>query len=234
MGRAVLDLLLPPRCLNCRDPVSDPGALCPACWNNVRFISAPLCDDCGWPKALADEDCTACARRRLKLHRVRSAFFYDDDSRGLILRFKHGGRFDGAPAYAGWLARAAADLMPEVDVIVPVPLHRFRLMRRGYNQAALLARHLGRLTNKPVDVSLLRRIRSTPALGGHTAGQRMRLLKGVFALRARADIVGKRILLVDDVLTSGATLEELARVLRRGGAKTVDAVTLARVPLSED
>jgi ComF family protein len=230
----LLDLLLPPRCLNCRTAVGEPGALCPACWSGIRFIAAPICQDCGWPKNHLGEDCPACTRRPLRLRRARSAVLYDEGSRGLILRFKHGGRFDGAPAYAGWMARAAADLLPEVDLIVPVPLHRWRLMRRGYNQAALLARHLGRLSSKPVGVDLLRRTRATPSLGGHTARQRHRLLKGVFSVRPGTEIKGKRVLLVDDVLTSGATLEELARVLKRAGAGAVDAVTLARVPPPED
>ncbi|MDG5495805.1 ComF family protein [Niveispirillum sp. BGYR6] len=233
--RSALDLLLPPRCLGCGDRVGTPGTLCPTCWTAMHFIDAPFCACCGLPfdyDAGAGALCGACIAAPPQFGRARAVLSYDDASRPLILGFKHGDRTDAAPGFARWMARSGATLLAECDVIAAVPLHRWRLLRRRYNQSALLALHLGRVSGKPVVPDLLIRRRATPSQGGLTAKGRARNVAGAFAAhpRHRDRISGARVLLVDDVLTTGATVGECARVLRRAGAVGVDVLTLARVP----
>ncbi|MGE0718067.1 MAG: ComF family protein [Alphaproteobacteria bacterium] len=233
-GRMVLDALLPPRCLACGAVVGEVGALCPECWARIGFIAAPCCARCGLPFSFdpgAAAECGDCTRRPPAFDRARAVFRYDDASRPLILGFKHGDRTHAAPAYAAWLARAAAPLLPGTDVVVPVPMHWLRLVRRRYNQAALLANALGRRAGIPVAPDALARRRATPSQGGLRRLARFRNVAGAFVVppgrRARVD--GKRVLLVDDVLTTGATVEACARALRAAGAVRVDVATLARV-----
>ncbi len=234
VGRRAVDAVLPPRCLACGDIVAEPGAVCGTCWQGLDFISAPMCDCCGLPFAYdagGGAVCGECARERPVYRRARSVLVYDDASRALVLAFKHADRTDAAPAFSRWLARAGGDLLADADAIVPVPLHRRRLLVRRYNQAALLALALGRLAGKPVAVDALRRTRATPSQGRLGRGQRERNVRGAFAVSDnRRDLIdGKRMLLVDDVLTTGATLSACARALLHGGAAQVDALTLARV-----
>lgn len=234
-GAAALGLLLPPQCLSCRAIVAAPGTLCGACFAKVRFLSAPCCAACGTPFEFdpggADVLCGGCIRSRPAYDRARAVFRYDDSSRGLILAFKHGDRIDAAPAYARWLARAGGALLDGADLIAPVPLHWTRLFHRRYNQSALLANALARLTGRPAAPELLRRWRRTPSQGGLDRTERIRNVRGAFSVRAksRPSVVGKRILLVDDVLTTGATVEACAKVLLKVGATAVDVLTLARV-----
>jgi ComF family protein len=230
----VLNALLPPRCLRCGGGVDRPGALCAACWEQVDFIGPPMCSCCGFPFELAPAEgtrCGACERRAPAYDHARAVMAYDAGSRDLILGFKHADRTEGAPAYAAWMARAAADLLDTVDLIAPVPLHRWRLLRRRYNQAALLANGLAARTGLPSVPDLLIRKRNNPSQGHLSPEGRWRNVRGVFAPHPgrTARLAGKRVLLVDDVLTSGATVEACAKVLRRGGATGVDVVTLARV-----
>lgn len=238
-SRRALDVVLPPRCLSCGTEVGAVGALCPVCWQGIGFIAAPHCARCGLPfdydptgDGAGNLVCGACIARPPAFDRCRSVFAYDDASRPLILGFKHGDRTDCAPAFAQWLARAGAALVAEPDVIIaPVPLHRWRLLKRRYNQSAMLALELGRLTGRPVIPDLLLRRRATVSQGGLTAKGRARNVAGAFAPHPRwRDLVkGARILLIDDVFTTGATVGECARALRRAGARAVDVATLARV-----
>ena len=156
---------------------------------------------------------------------------YDDGARALLLGFKHSDRTDRAPALARWMARAGAELLEQADVIVPVPLHRWRLLQRRFNQSALLAHELGRLAGKPVAAHLLRRKRNTPSQGALTRAQREDNVTGAFRLRTgqAARVAGRRVLLIDDVLTTGATVTACARVLLRAGAAAVDVLTVAHV-----
>jgi ComF family protein len=228
---AVLDLLLPPRCLACGTSVDGPGRLCPACWGGLTFLGEPACGRCGVPFA-ADRSapfCAACLRQPPHFDRARAALVYDDASRPLVLAFKHGDRTDAAPAYAAWLARAAAPLLARgVDIVVPVPLHRWRLLGRRYNQSALLAQALARLVGRPYQPAAVRRTRRTRSQGHLSAAARERNVRGAFAADP-ALVKGRAVLLVDDVLTSGATLGACARACKRAGARSVQAVTLARV-----
>lgn len=228
-----LDALLPPRCLGCGGIV-DMDGLCAGCWEGIDFLAAPQCDACGLPFELDAGDaplCGACARKPPPWRRARAVLRYDDAAKGLILRFKHADRTDAAPAFGRWMMRAGADLLAEADVIVPVPMHRWRLWSRRYNQAALLAWAVGREAGVAVAADLLQRHRATPSQGRLGREARLRNVRGAFRLRpARAMLIRKkRVLLVDDVLTSGATVGECTRTLLEGGAVSVDVLTLARV-----
>lgn len=229
-----LDLVLPPRCLRCGVTVDSVGALCPDCWGQMAFLGAPHCACCGYPfefEMAADALCAACMREHPAYDRARAVLRYDDASRDLVLAFKHADRTDGAPAYGRWLARAGAELLADADLIAAVPLHWSRLFARRYNQAALLALALARETGLSASPDLLSRRRRTPSQGRLSAAARERNVAGAFALRPRHrdGLAGRRVLLVDDVLTTGATVEACARVLRREGAAAVDVLTLARV-----
>jgi len=233
-GRTALDLLLPPRCLVCGRLTASDQALCAACWGRLAFIEAPYCACCGRPFEFAlgpDALCGPCAAGRPLFERARAALRYDEASRGLLLAFKHGDRTDCAPALARWLARAGAELLADADAIVPVPLHWWRLFRRRYNQSALLAKAVGRLAGKPVLPDLVRRRRWTPSQGRLGAAERRRNVAGAFAIAPghAAAIRGRQLLLVDDVLTTGATAEAVTRALLEAGARTVDLLVVARV-----
>jgi ComF family protein len=226
--------LLPPRCLVCGLGVDRPGALCAACWGGLSFLAPPICAACGFPFDYdlgAGTLCGACHREPPAYDRARAVLRYDEVSRGLLLGFKHGDRTEGAPAFGGGLARAGGELIAECDVVLPVPLHRRRLFTRRYNQSALLAHALGRATGLPVLPDSLRRVRNTASQGRLSAAARRRNVAGAFrvATGAAERLGGRRVLLVDDVLTTGATVEACARVLKRAGAAGVDVLTLARV-----
>jgi len=233
-GAAALDVLLPPQCLQCREAVDRQGLLCARCWSAVAWLAPPYCAACGFPFE-HDEGpgalCGACTRAPPVFARARSAFAYDEASKALVLSFKHADRTEGAPAYGRWLARAGADLTAEADLIAPVPLHRWRLLRRRYNQAALLALALGDVCGRPCVPDLLARVKATPSQGGLGRAGRAENVRGAFAVRPRRREAarGKRVLLVDDVYTTGATATACARVLLRAGAAAVDVLTLARV-----
>jgi ComF family protein len=233
-ARGLLKALLPPRCLKCGEGVEAQGDLCPACWRQIDFIAEPLCEICGLPFAFGAGEgavCGACARKRPHFDRARAVMRYDQLSRDLILAFKHADRLDAAPVFAAWLGRAGQGLLGNCDALAPVPLHRFRLLSRRYNQAAVLAIELAKRTDKPVLPDLLRRLRATPSQGGLSARERRTNVRGAFAVRHRYRdwVVGRRLLLLDDVMTTGATIEACARALKQAGAASVDALTIARV-----
>ncbi|MEE2566244.1 ComF family protein [Hyphobacterium marinum] len=213
--------------------VSRPGQLDPAGWTAVDFLDRPWCVSCGYPFAYdaGEVVCGACAARPLVLGLMRAAFVYNEASRKLVLDFKHGGRTETLPQFARWMARAGAEALEGADALVPVPLHPRRLLSRRYNQSSLLASALTRETGIPVEADALRRSRATTTQGGKSAKGRKRNVAGAFRVRERytARITGKCLVLVDDVMTTGATLEACARVLLRAGARQVNAVALSRV-----
>ncbi|MBK19223.1 MAG: amidophosphoribosyltransferase [Rhodospirillaceae bacterium] len=230
----VSDLLLPRRCIACGEVVESEGAFCASCWPEIRFLSEPLCSACGFPFEFdhgVDAICGACHREPPLYHRARAVFRYDDTSRNALLAFKHSDRTDVAPAFAGMMAQAGASFLAEADLIVPVPLHRRRLLSRRYNQSAILALALGKMTLVPAFPDLLVRTRATPSQSGLGAKARHRNVAGAFALRndMAKKILDKRVLLIDDVMTTGATVLACTKTLLAGGAASVDVLTLARV-----
>src|SRR5690606_32289681 len=169
----------------CGVTVDAVNALCPACWQQLRFLGPPQCACCGLPFELDqgfDALCGACLRSRPVYERARAVFRYDDDSKGLILALKHADRTDAAPAFAQWMARAGAPLLAEAQLIVPVPLHWVRLARRRFNQAALIATALSRLSGVPTVPDLLVRRRRTPSQGRLSRAGRERNVQGAFAV----------------------------------------------------
>lgn len=234
VATVVLDALLPPRCAACGEPVDRPRTLCLACWSALTFITRPLCTVCGNPFETAppgEPVCGDCHAAPPPWQRGRSALRYDDASRRLVLGFKHGDRLHLAPLLCGWMRAAGAELLCAAEVVVPVPLHRWRLIARRYNQAAVLAHALGREGAVTVSDRALVRVRRTPSQGDMTRDQRARNVQGAFRVdeTRRAEIAGRQVLLVDDVLTSGATANACTRALLRAGAGAVDLLTLARV-----
>jgi ComF family protein len=239
-GTTVLDAVLPPQCLACATIIDAPGRLCAACWGKLSWIAAPYCVRCGMPFAFDASagapahaiTCAPCLADPPAFDRARAVFVYDDASRPLILGFKHD-RLHGAPAFGQWLARAGAELLDDADLIVPVPLHWLRLAWRRYNQAAVLAQALARAASRRAVVvpDLLRRRRRTPSQGHLRRRERARNVARAFLVPRHYmnKVKDARVLLVDDVLTTGATVGECARALRAAGAARVDVVTLARV-----
>ncbi|MBL8702644.1 MAG: ComF family protein [Alphaproteobacteria bacterium] len=235
-GAAALEAVLPWTCLACGRIQGGPG-LCAACWSRMPWIAPPQCVRCGTPfdvgagNAARGRICAACAGRPPVVAATRAALRYDAASRGLVLGFKHADRLHGAPVFADWLRRAGADLLPGAGLIAPVPLHWSRLAWRRYNQAAVLARHVAARSEVPCAVDLLVRRRRTPSQGDLSREGRRRNVAGAFAIgrRWRDRLSGRRIILVDDVITSGATLAACARVLLDGGAAAVDGLAIAQV-----
>jgi ComF family protein len=237
LGGVVLDALLPPHCLTCDSPVERQGTLCAACWRGLHFLTPPFCACCGVPFLHAGQAgpgglCPACLEHRPAFAAARAAFRYDEGAKRLLLPFKHADRTDLAGAIAAQMARAAPGMLARADLLAPVPLHWRRLVSRRYNQAALLAGALARHAQRPWLPDLLRRTRPTPSLGERGAAERAMLVEGAFAVRdtGRPRIAGRRVLLVDDVMTSGATAAACAAVLLAAGAAAVEVLAAARVP----
>lgn len=235
-GARLLDIVFPPVCLVCRRAVAAHGALCPACWSDIGFIERPFCERLGTP---FDRDLGADALISLEasadppvFERARAVARYDSDkARSLAHRLKYYDRLELAEPLGRWMARAGADLLSDADLLVPIPLHRLRLFSRRFNQSAALARVISRESAVPVETLALERVKSTPPQVGLTRNQRAANMQGAFRVREdkRIAVEGKNIVLVDDVLTSGATVNAAARVLLRARAARVDVLVFARV-----
>ncbi len=235
---AIVNTLFPARCAACGEFVGSHGALCTACWQDMHFISEPFCHACGLPfefnigeKAL----CGRCMEHKPAYAQARALFRYDEASKGQILAFKYLDKTQLAPVFGEWIARIAGHYEDRVQAIVPVPLHYLRLISRRYNQATLLAHALAEYLRLPVLPDTLRRIRATPPQSGLTRKQREDNMRGAFrvAENKRAFIKGKSVMLVDDVMTTGATLNACARALHDAGARDVYVFTLARTVIAE-
>jgi ComF family protein len=239
-GRAVaaaaLDTIFPPCCLACRKAVAAHGALCPSCWHRVGFIEKPYCERLGTPFPY-DLDVPGLQSPEAIAHppvyqRARAvARFEDGPVRDLIHRLKYGDRLELAKPLGLWMARAGVELLADADLLVPVPLHWRRLIWRQFNQANALAQVIGRVAGKPVDPFALARVKRTVPQVGLTRAQRADNVQGAFAVPEKGSLAvnGRKIVLVDDVLTSGATLNAAARALLRAGAARVDVLVFARV-----
>lgn len=231
----LIRLLYPPGCLLCQAQVNEDGGLCGNCWRDTPFLDASGCAGCGAP-LLTDAPhpaalCDGCTDAPPLWTAGRAALAYRDNGRALVLALKHGDREDIASVGAQWMAKAARDLVQPDTVVVPVPLHRTRLLRRRFNQAALLARRLARQLDLPCAVDALIRPRATASLHGQTRAERFETLhdKIVPHPRRQQRLEGRAVLLVDDVMTSGATLRTAAQACLSAQAREVSVVTLARV-----
>lgn len=233
-GRATGAILFPDACLACGRHVARHGTLCARCWPDIAFIEQPLCDVSGVPFAhdFGRRMVSADVLANPPLYdRARAACIHAGAARQLVTRLKYGDRTDLAPWMARFMARAGAELIDEADVIIPVPLHRGRLWRRRFNQAAELARALAATSDLPMAAGALTRQRRTRPQVGLTANQRQVNVRGVFKVPANQEIAvaGRQVLLIDDVLTTGATVEAAAKALKNAGAVSVMVLTFSRV-----
>lgn len=240
-GARLLDAVFPPRCMACGTAVDRHGALCAPCWGDLQFLSQPLCRCCGMPLPESETGdgqftCLPCATSPPAYRKARAAVLFEKVGADLVHKLKYADRTALAPPLARWMLRAAPDVVMQADVIVPVPLHRLKLLHRRFNQAALLAQALGKSAAKPVLAQALLRTKRTAPQVGLGRAKRAANVRGAFALNPRfaESIRDRHILLVDDVLTTGATVEACARVLLKGGAVSVDVLTVARVPDPEN
>lgn len=232
--RLAFDAALPPLCPSCREPVGVTAGLCPACWSKLSPIERPFCERLGIPfvydpgpgilsmQAIADPPA---------YQRARTAVRYDEVARTLVHAFKYGDRLDLAPTMGRWMARAGHELLAEADMIVPVPLHWRRLWARRFNQSAALAKVVAEISGVPVNHTALKRTKATPQQVGLSRSERSLNVQGAFKVApdGKATVAQRRILLMDDVLTSGSTVDACARALLRAGAKNVDVLVFARV-----
>ena len=232
--RRALDIALPPLCPSCRAPLGDGAGLCADCWAKLSFIAPPYCARLGIPftydpgPGLLSMEAIA---NPPAYERARAAVRYDDVARALVHGFKYGDRLDLAGMMGGWMARAGDELIRDADALIPVPLHWRRLWARRFNQSAALATAISRIAGVPVLHETLKRVRATQQQVGLSKSARGTNVQGAFRVPAgeKAALAGKRVLLIDDVLTSGATADTCARALLRAGAAAVDVLVFARV-----
>jgi ComF family protein len=228
---ALISALLAPECAACGALLDHPltGCVCKQCWDGILRITPPLCQFCGDPLPRGVDCCDRCRRRDRVIDRARAIGEYDGALRQIVHALKYDRRLSTAPPLAALMAHAGMEMLSEADFVVPVPLHWRREYKRGFNQARELARHLGLLV-----VDALVRVRATRSQVELAADRRPANVEGAFSIRqnwftARADVTGRKVVLVDDVSTTGATLEICAGVLKRAGASEVYALTAARV-----
>ena len=229
-----LNAFFPPQCFCCAERVTTHGTLCLPCWEKIQFITSPLCGACGLPLPFAPQEgmlCGGCIEERPAYSAARTVFRFDDHSKTLIHQLKFQDELYLAKTFAIWLARCGAELIARSDVIVPVPLHRKRLIERRYNQSALLAQALSKSTGLPCIVNAILKTQNTPAQSGLSRKEREANVKRAFAVNPKSLNVlrGKSVLLVDDVMTTGATAGACTKALMEAGANTVNVLTLARV-----
>jgi ComF family protein len=235
--RRLVDLLMPPTCMSCGVEVATPLSHCAACWSALPMLAGAQCDSCGVPLPIAwqtESHCLGCLAEPPRFDRARAPFLYDGPARQTVLAFKHGREAYAAPMATAMLRAWNGDALGD-HLVVPVPLHRWRLWSRGYNQAALLARAVAQQAGAGLDLDALVRLRNTPSSRGLNRAARRRNVEGAFRVsrEAAARLKGRKLLLVDDVMTSGATASAAAGALRRAGAMRVDVLIYARVAATD-
>ena len=235
VGVRLASVVWPPACMTCGTDVSDPHGLCVGCWRDLRLTGSAQCTRCARPMPEGyggDGQCEECADQRFAWRVARAATLYGGSSRQLVLSLKHGDRPEIARPMAVWMRRAGADVLSRADLAVPVPLHWTRRVKRRMNQSAELARRIAAAQEIAHGPGLLRRTRATETQHGKNIAQRHSNVAGAF--RASGSVQGRRIVLIDDVMTTGATLNAAARALRSAGATSVDVLVFARVVREEN
>ena len=230
--RGLLQGLTPAHCLVCATPVQEAAAVCVACWQTFRILDAPVCDVMGTPFAYDQGDGAVSAEAVAMAppwRKARAAMLFDDASKQIVHRLKYGDRIEAGLFMARMMARAGRHLIAEADVIIPVPLHWTRLWKRRFNQAAFLAQHIAKGSGKIFAPMVLKRTRATPQQVGLDAEARRKNMRKAFAVSAQSKIKGQRVLLVDDVRTTGATISACVDALKLAGAAHVDVLTFALV-----
>jgi ComF family protein len=232
-ARHIVDYALPPRCSGCGAVVEDVHRFCLECWQKLTFLGEPCCARCGLPfeyDAGEGAECGKCTAEPPAFDRLRAAVAYGDIARAVALKLKYSGRPAVAETLARFMQRHLADSDPDA-LLVPVPLHRWRIWKRGYNQSALIASALARRTHLRAELALLGRTKATPPLKGMNRRERALAVRGAFRMSDgdKALAKGRAIILIDDVFTSGATANACAAALKRGGAARVDILCWARV-----
>lgn len=234
---AMIDSILPPRCIVTGEIIERHGMISAEAWGSLHFISDPQCNRCGFPFEFDDGQaheaniCLGCLKSPPVFDKARSALVYDDASRDLVLSYKHGDQTDYIATFIPWLEMAAGRLIDQADYIIPVPLHRWRLIKRRFNQSALIAKYLADETKTCALLDGLIRNRHTVTQGKLQAKQRLKNVKNAFEVNPKYldKVQGKSIILIDDVYTTGATVNECTKVLKKTGASSVNILTLARV-----
>ena len=232
--QTMLQILYPPRCINCGDMVESDFGLCGKCWRNTPFIEGLCCDLCGTPlpgQSSETEFCDDCLTRPRPWIRGRAAFCYNDIGRKLVLALKHGDHQEIARPAGLWLARAARPILHHQMIIAPIPLHWTRMIKRRFNQSALLAQELAKNTGHPCCPDLLVRHIRTKSLEGQGHEARFETVTGTISPhpKRRHRMIDRSVLLVDDVMTSGATMTAAAEACLAAGASDVSSLVLARV-----
>ncbi len=233
LPRWALDMVLPPRCPLCRSRIIEHGHLCAACWTELDLVADPKCERCGLPFAHASDglQCGACLAHPPAFDGAVAPALYKDKGRDLVLALKYGRLFAAAPAMARLMAPSVMNKLDGPAVLVPVPLHRWRLLGRRFNQSQLLAQSLASRTGMPLLATALERIKPTPTQGGLNRSGRFRNVRAAFAVKTKKikEVEGKTVVLVDDVLTTGATAGACAEALKKAGARRVVVAAFARV-----
>ncbi len=228
-----LNFVFPPQCPYCDKIIHHTQMMCDNCFNQIHFITGSKCYRCGRPLPLIQNEekllCPNCINKRKNYDLSRSAFIYDSFSRNAILRLKHADRTDLRHLFVQYMLRAGTDLFEKTDLVVSVPLHWKRRFKRKYNQSAVLAELLAKKINKPYSTTLLTRCRYTHSQAGKDSQKRKENVKNAFKVNPSHNIEGLSILLIDDVLTTGATAESCAKILKQNGAKAVYVLTIAQV-----
>lgn len=224
----VLDFALPPRCAGCGSIVGQLHSFCPDCWMEVDFLGDSGCSTCGLPLEATDAElCGVCIAKPPRIQRTRAAVVYGDLSRSIAIKLKYGRKVALARTMARYMAPLVSRDGPAI--LVPVPLHRTRLWQRGFNQSALVSRELAKATGLRSEERLLKRVKRTPALKGMSLSQRRKIVAGAFNVDPSAELAGRTVVLIDDVLTTGSTANACARALKLAGAGRVELVSWARV-----